>query len=99
MCRCVENAFGHLKGAFRVLSKPWTQDPIFLSQVIRVCVALHNIRKLDDDPYLDSEFTAEEQAAQVPEADDDQAGNRQTSPSSNATRDYILRNYIAKMDD
>ena len=69
MRRCIENSFGHLKGAFRVLCKPCTQDPVFLSKVVRVCCALHNLRKLDDDPSY-STFTPDERAAQIPQADD-----------------------------
>lgn len=44
--RVVENAFGHLKGAFRILNKAWTRDAQFLQEVVAVCCALHNFRKL-----------------------------------------------------
>jgi hypothetical protein len=88
MRRCVENAFGHLKGAFRVLCKPCTQDPVFLTKVVRVCCAVHNIRKLDDDPSL-STFTEDERRAQIPEADENPSPVHR-APASNATRHFLL---------
>ena len=93
MRRCVENAFGHLKGAFRVLCKPCTQDPVFLMKVVRVCVALHNVRKLPDDPFQDSDFTQEERLAQIPSAGDNP--DTSFSPSCVVVRNYLM-DYLVK---
>jgi hypothetical protein len=58
--RVVENGFGHLKGAFMILSRVWSRNPGSLARIVRVCCALHNFRKLEEDaPH----YTAEELAA------------------------------------
>ena len=41
--RVVEQAFGRLKGRFRLLEHNYFRDPTYLSQITAVCCGLHNI--------------------------------------------------------
>lgn len=89
--RVVESAFGHLKGCFRILTKAWCRDPEFMKLVIKACCVLHNYRKLDDD-MTDLQLTADEQAAQIPDANDNPAVDTTACPSHDATVQYLMAN-------
>ena len=50
----MENAFGMLKGRFRVCKKSELHAPKFLARVVAACCALHNMcLRLNDDTRND----------------------------------------------
>jgi len=52
--RVVENAFGRLKGRFRVLKQAKLNNPMWLMRITKVCCALHNMCERYNSPYEDT---------------------------------------------
>ena len=52
--RVVEQAFGRLKGRWKIMDKCNLNDPVFSRQVALVCCALHNICERHQCPFEDS---------------------------------------------
>ena len=61
--RVVENAFGRLKGRFRVLKQGKLNDPRWVMQITKVCCALHNMCERCNSPYEKSWFPHNEKYA------------------------------------
>ena len=54
--RVIENAFGRLKGRFRVLKAGKLNDPSWVTQITKVCCALHNMCERYNSYYHDDWF-------------------------------------------
>ena len=52
--RVVEQAFGRLKGRWRIVHKCHLNDPVFARQVALVCCALHNVCERHQCPFEES---------------------------------------------
>ena len=52
--RVVEQAFGRLKGRWRIMDKCNLNDPVFARRVALVCCALHNVCERHQCPFEDS---------------------------------------------
>lgn len=64
--RVVENAFGRLKGRFRLLKSSEMNDPDFHTDCILVCCALHNVCERHNDIFEDDWLPVVEEEQQAP---------------------------------
>lgn len=55
--RVIENAFGRLKGCFRVLKAAKLNDPEWMTEITQACCALHNMCERRKSTYHDQWFS------------------------------------------
>lgn len=94
--RVVENAFGRLKGRFRVLMAGRISDDNLAPKLINLCCALHNIAQRCNDPFEDSLFVEPEHPAREYDMSDGAArvGRPSQAMAASVIRDAI-RDYLA----
>lgn len=93
--RVVENAFGRLKGRFRVLQSGRVNDVGFMPKLINFCCALHNMAQRHKDPFEESLFVSDFDPLGPPRPfRDDRAERRAATRAAGIIRDAI-KDYLA----
>ena len=91
--RVIENAFGRLKGRFRVLKGGKLNDPAWVTQIAKVCCALHNMCERYKSDYHDEWFPMQKDVMYKAGNLNDPEDNASAEESPNA---HLVRTALAR---